>query len=130
MSKISKAICEMVTNFIEEDDNLYYGGGESDWGIEEEDIFDDDSISFDSVENVSDEEKEKQIEEDLKTQFYEDLKDLVNQRTNWEYEMSDVSPLVKEVISRHLSGCDSEDIIYKWREIGSMANEVIKKISF
>lgn len=130
MSKISKVICEMVTNFIEEDDNLYYGGGESDWGIEEEDIFDDETISFDSVENISDEEKEKQIEEELKTQFYEDLVDLVNQRTNWEYEMSDISPLVKEVISRRLSGCDSDEIMYKWREIASMANEIIKKISF
>ena len=113
MSKISKAICEMVTNFIEE-----------------EGIFDDDTISFDSVENISDEEKEKQIEEDLKTQFYEELMDLVNQRTNWEYEMSDISPLVKDAISRRLSGCDSEDIIYKWREIPSMAKEIIKKISF
>ena len=130
MSKISKAICEMVTSFIEEDDNLYYGGGESDWGIEEEDIFDDDTISFDSVENVSDEEKEKQIEEDLKTQFYEDLMDLVNQRTNWEYEMSEISPLVKEAVYRYLSGCNSDEIIYKWREMASMANEIIKKISF
>ena len=45
MSKFSKSICEMVSNYVDDEYDLYYGGGESDWGVEEaEEIEEDEPI--------------------------------------------------------------------------------------
>ena len=127
MSKISKLISEMVSDFMDDEYDLYYGGGESDWGVEEEPSYVDNYVYRDGL---SDLDREKQQLEDLKIEFYEDLIDLVNQRTNWEYNSEDVEREVRREMDMNLSRCTSDSIISKWRDMKTMADDIIKNLSF
>ena len=116
----------MVSDFMDDEYDLYYGGGDSDWGVEEPSYVDD----YVYRDGLSDLDREKQQLEDLKIEFYEDLIDLVNQRTDWEYNSSDVEREVRREMDMKLSRCTSDTIISKWRDMKIMADAIIKNLSF
>lgn len=111
-------------------DEPYYGGGESDWGIDDQpSFFEDDTIEneFIPTDWKKEEEEEKKH---LLDSLHEDLVDVINQMTDWEYDSKLVNKMARKEIATEFSKYNSSKLQNEaWREIDKIAKNVIRKIS-
>lgn len=128
MSKISKSICEMVSNYVDDEYDLYYGGGESDWGVEDiEEIEEDEPVGeFVPTDWQKEEKEEKEV---LMSELYEDLMDMIQQKTDYQYDSSLLDKMIKKEITIRFSDCAPSELYSKWEDIPEIARKIIEKIS-